>query len=182
MYIYYFSILFLLFKELENTSTEEIETTTERNEAKSSHIPVMLAKQTAKKDDDHVKNDRPSSTEPLPVAQKKGKFMKDTNANINDLTLPGSADVWTLVGMKENPAHREEVVNSTTNSETSESLENKEEVVGTKNLSDWSKIMKEVYGLNETVSSAEVSKNNSIEGPPLTTTTKPTGTITEGMC
>lgn len=120
------------------------------------------------------------STESTP-AQKKAKFMKDTNANINDLTLPGSADVWTLVGMKENPAQRDEEVNSTTNSETSESLENKEEAVGTKNLSDWSKIMKEVYGLNETMSSPEVAKNNSIEGDALPTTSKATEAMTEGM-
>lgn len=121
-----------------------------------------------------------TSTESIP-AKKKGKFMKDTNANINDLTLPGSADVWTLVGMKEKPAQRDEIVNSTTISETSESLENKEEAVGTKNLSDWSKIMKEVYGLNKTVSSPEVARNNSIEGDLILTTKKATEAVTEGL-
>ncbi|KAL5275219.1 hypothetical protein ACFFRR_001264 [Megaselia abdita] len=172
------------FEEIENTSTEVIETTTEENQDKNATTPIidsLLAVQSRKIPNDSINDFRLTQTEPFLTGQKKGKVMKDSNAEFNDLTLPGSADVWTLVGMKDNPVQRDVISNnSTTNSETSESIESKEEAIGTKNLSDWSKIMKEVYGLNETIATGDAAKNNSIEGDTLVTSKKLSETSTEG--
>lgn len=93
------------------------------------------------------------------------------NSNISNLTLPDNADVWTLVGMKENPMKVEPTkINLISNSDKlTSSMEDQEEeeVLGTKNLSDWSKIMinGEVGVFNETDSDTAVTDASTTKEP-----------------